>query len=793
MANVNRGLRLDDSVCDDAESSEFDDRTLVADSEPPLGGPTAPGPGRLPLFEVAARVAAEMAEAWGRGECLSAEDMLYRYPALLEQPAAALWVVIEEMRLRREDGSIAATDDFILRFPYWARELARLREMEYQDAPIAASCSRPVPGQALGDFHLHAVLGRGARGEIFLATQPALGDRPVVLKVSARDGGEHLALARLQHAHIVPLLWAQDLPDPGVSVLCMPYLGGATLQRLLAMLAATPPRRRSGRALLAALDQARAEAPLDVPSRSTARTFLEHASYPEAIAWIGACLADALHHAHGRDLIHLDVKPGNLLIGSDGVPMLLDFHLARRSVASEDVPAAPIGGTVAYMAPEQRVAVVAAQSDLPVSVPLDGRVDLYSLGVTLFEALVGDFPSGMEGRWGRRLKKAGVPPALASIVARLLAYRPDDRYASAGQLAEDLRAYLAASSRRRGRARTSWRRPVLSSVAALVLLAGGLIGASGVGLRISEADSALNAARVFLDRGSFDEAERRLKAGLARLDELRIVESMVPRVRILRARFSDFQKQARVVREASAVHQVAERLRFQYGAESPTPDVARALETSLRDVQELGMSLLDPEGPRALQPEAREQLQDDLRALAVVAAELPAGRSSPDVGSGQDAARHRLAGLERRFGSDPILAHEILTLAGKPEEARRAIEGWSPRTAWEAHLLGIWLLRAGDLEEAVRSFDRAIETHPEALGPRFQHGVCNLKLGRDAEALADFEVCVALAPDSPACYRNRASAEARLGLEDRASRDRDRASAIETSARSVAMESQTLP
>ena len=81
---------------------------------------------------------------------------------------------------------------------------------------------------------------------MFLATEPALADRPVVLKVTARDGLEHLSLAQLRHPNIVPLYCAQDLADRGLRLLCMPYLGGAPLGRLWTELSGTPIARRSG-------------------------------------------------------------------------------------------------------------------------------------------------------------------------------------------------------------------------------------------------------------------------------------------------------------------------------------------------------------------------------------------------------------------------------------------------------------------------------------------------------------------------------------------------------------------
>src|SRR5579871_4992571 len=111
----------------------------------------------------------------------------------------------------------------------------------------------PRDGEAVGDFCLLAGLGAGAQGRVFLASQPALADRPVVVKFIPRDGQEHLALARLQHTHIVPLYSVQDIPERGLLALCMPYFGGMTLARLLQAVRHVSPERRSGQQLLEVL------------------------------------------------------------------------------------------------------------------------------------------------------------------------------------------------------------------------------------------------------------------------------------------------------------------------------------------------------------------------------------------------------------------------------------------------------------------------------------------------------------------------------------------------------------
>ncbi|HKI16992.1 MAG TPA: protein kinase, partial [Isosphaeraceae bacterium] len=260
-------------------------------------------------------------------------------------------------------------------------------------------------------------------------------------------------LARLQHTHIVPVHSHRIDTATGLHLLCMPYFGRITLARVLADPAVA--NGDSGAALVEALDALdQVEVPPAKPSAG--RAALCRRTFPRAIAWWGARLAEALQHAHERGVLHRDIKPSNVLVTADGMPMLLDFNLAREPVLEGETPAGStaLGGTIDYMAPEHLQALAEGNSD-----GVDGRADIYGLGIVLYEALCGHRPFASNRKGASvaqvlqgaaherrrplpslRHEKPGLPPALDVVVRRCLEPDPDDRYAAASELAADLQA-----------------------------------------------------------------------------------------------------------------------------------------------------------------------------------------------------------------------------------------------------------------------------------------------------------------------------------------------------------------
>ncbi len=662
--------------------------------------------------------------------------------------------------------------------------------------------SLPMAGEALGDFQLLSMLGRGIQGTIFLAIQPGLANRPVVLKITPRNGREHLTLARLQHAHIVPLYWVQDLADRKLRVLCMPYLGGTTLAHVLSLLEPTPLELRTGRDVLAAIDSAGAAAAAVVPMpvHGPARQFLARATYVQAICWIGACLADALHFAHQRELLHLDLKPSNILLAADGTPMLLDFHLAQAPIRPDGPGPRRLGGTPAYMSPEQWAAIQQASASRVVATEIDGRSDIYALGRVLYEAFCGVSSLGCEPRIHQAIPAhPQLPVGLIDIVSHCLQYRAQDRYPSAALLAEDLRRQLV-DLPLKGVANRSWserwrkwrrRRPhalarlltaVVSTAAVLIAL---LVVAADARQGLLRAEAALAEGRRAMDEHNSSLAAAALRRGLALTRPWQVLAAghFLPRVGTLRTALVNELRRAEQAGRAEALHYLVERVRLLFGMEVSAAESGpvRALEPRLRAIWAARAEFLAEMGGN-LAPETATRLKADLLEVGIFWASLRV-RLAAD---GESDLRRRdalrvLYEAEAQFGSHPVLERERRAYAealGLHDLARAATErcaALAPTTAWEHYTLGQSLFDAGELEAAAREFTAATELQPQDLGSHFSQGLCAYRLRHFQAAIAAFDVCIALAPKTAECYYNRARSHAALGETAAALRDYDHA------------------
>ena len=484
----------------------------------------------------------DMALRWDVGEKVGAQWYLDRYHDLGEDTIVAL--IYEEFCLKEEDQERPEPAEFLARFPDVAVALGRVLEihelvgsgtvpttLSYSSSTNGAATTSgrafPEAGETIADFMLVEELGRGAFARVFLAKERELADRLVALKVSRRGSREPQTLARLQHTHIVPVHSHRIDASTGLHLLCMPYFGRITLSRVLA-----DPKVRtadSGAVLAEALDRLDSAGELLVGS-SAGRMELARRSYSRAIAWWCARLAEALAHAHERGVLHRDIKPSNVLVTSDGMPMLLDFNLAREPLLEDGSAAdtATLGGTIDYMAPEHLKAL-----GEPSSHAVDGRADIYGLGVMLYEAVTGHRPFSSPRRGSSVLealmraiddrlrplprlrdKHPEIPPALEAVIMRCLEPLPLDRYQSAALLAADLQA-VADDLPLRGTREpwisraTGWlrRRRRRLTMAAVVLLASTAVAASVLNFW-NERNKNYNLVQNELDRG-WDANEKR--------------------------------------------------------------------------------------------------------------------------------------------------------------------------------------------------------------------------------------------------------------------------------------------
>jgi serine/threonine-protein kinase len=276
-------------------------------------------------------------------------------------------------------------------------------------------CAEPVPGDLLGGaYHILRRIAVGGMGIVYQAWRRPRGQLSAIKLVPARARGEAAlrlalhaettALRRIRHANVIRALDHGELAD-GAPYLVLEWMDGGSVTDVLRSRGALPPRRATRLA-------------------------------------IAACRA--LQAVHRAGLLHLDVKPANLLLNDRGRLKLADFGLCVEVDQRGQAPLAAGLGTPAYFAPEQAAGL-----------PMDPRTDLYSLGVTYFELLTGRRPFA-----GRTLLQCArdhveahvpcprtvrpdVPEVCAAIARRAMAKEQGDRFADAGRMLVALQETLA--------------------------------------------------------------------------------------------------------------------------------------------------------------------------------------------------------------------------------------------------------------------------------------------------------------------------------------------------------------
>ncbi len=359
--------------------------------------------------------------------------------------------------------------------------------------------------RTLGDFRILREIGRGGMGVVYEAEQISL-RRRVALKVLPFAGTqlerfrrEAQAAAHLHHTHIVPVYAVGS--ERGVHYYAMQYIDGESLANAIEV-------RKGG---------ARGGTPLSSHPSHRERGYVRMA------ATLGMQAALALDHAHGQGIVHRDVKPGNLLVDRAGNLWVTDFGLAHFAREQSLTATGDLLGTLRYMSPEQALGPRA---------PLDHRSDIYSLGVTLYELLTlepavrGDEPQQIlreiaEGD----LAHSPVPPELETILLKATWKEPSGRYATAAEMAEDLRRFLddlpvlARRPTLLDRA-SKWARRhrslVATGAAALLLLLIGLAASTLLILK-EKGKTEANYKEALVQRG---EAEKNLKVARDAVEEM---------------------------------------------------------------------------------------------------------------------------------------------------------------------------------------------------------------------------------------------------------------------------------
>jgi eukaryotic-like serine/threonine-protein kinase len=402
-------------------------------------------------FADAHRVAEAIKERWQDGGKPDVAVALSEHPELRSCRTVVIDLAYEEYLHHLRAGEKIDAEMFARRFPSFQRSLQLFiavqgllsRDSDYRT--LQDILPWPKPGSRFLQFDLVSEIGRGSFGRVFLAREPALGGRQVVVKVAPQGGEEAEILARLSHRNIVPVYSLQK-DATGLAAFCMPYMGLATLCDVVdyAFLDPHPPERAS--MILDAVASADDDADSSEPSRPDA--ILSKGSYVDGVVHLAVQLADALAHSHERGICHRDLKPSNILVTPDGLPLLLDFNLS----VDQRVLVAKIGGTVPYMAPEE-LAVLFQKPHEVGRQHYDPRSDLFSLGVIVYELLTGVRPFGTipwklpldelafqlhqrqtKGPCPIREHNSQVDARLAGLIESCLAFEPDARPATAREL-----------------------------------------------------------------------------------------------------------------------------------------------------------------------------------------------------------------------------------------------------------------------------------------------------------------------------------------------------------------------
>ena len=403
----------------------------------------------------------DLERRWQCGLRRMIEDYLEEFPQLESLLSPEL--ILEEYLIRSRAGDSIQTNEYHERFPAHATALEQLWTLNPHHQPtVIVDAAAPVmldlsPGETIGDFDLLLRLGQGAFATVFLARQRSM-QRLLAVKISSDRGSEPQTLAQLDHENIIRVYDQVVVPERDLRLMYMQYAAGGTLSGIMGIMSHLSLRERSGEAFLKALDAGLDQRGESASADSGIRRKIKQMTWDQLVCWIGSQLARALDYAHRRGVLHRDIKPANVLLTAEGIPKLADFNVSFSSQLTGSSAAADLGGSLSYMAPEHLEACDPSHSRK--AHDLDGRCDLFSLGVLLWELRCGvrPFPddavvaSGIsrletmarrrydhgpdQATWiaGQRGNVLGIP----QVLTRCLEGLRDQRYSSGLQLAREL-------------------------------------------------------------------------------------------------------------------------------------------------------------------------------------------------------------------------------------------------------------------------------------------------------------------------------------------------------------------
>jgi serine/threonine protein kinase/Tfp pilus assembly protein PilF len=696
-----------------------------------------------------------------------------------------------------------------------------LREV-HRSNPLAAhrlasaTIHMPEVGSDFAGFRLIEELGRGAFGSVFLAEQVNLANRRVALKITANlnddADSESDTLAQLQHTNIMPV-YSVHRADVFQAV-CMPYYGATTLHDVIRALRQAGSMPGSGRHLISTLNDRRSRstaasatrsnrpdsavsvndisgpsAPLATPPKAgQPRAVLdrfEKSSYVESVLWLIGRLADGLAHAHELGIVHRDLKPANILLTDAGQPMILDFNLSENNNLRNIPAGAWVGGTLPYMSPEH---IRAFRGEDQV---VDGRSDIYSLGLIAFELLAGRHPrpqpkgdlqkvvpimyrDRMKPPPKVRLWNPTVSPAVDAIVSKCLEPDPAKRYQSARYLQEDIDRhldnlplkYVPEPSLRERLMKWSRRHPRLSSTTTVSLAASVLLVAVVVAAVVSRDRYVTRLEAAETERGRLAAAAARDRLGLARQ---------------LQEAFLNYPDQAAPARAAGLAQAALDHYR---AADDPAweqkplvarldPDQRAGLR---RDVGLLLMNWAEAETRRGAAAGDRSTRVASLQ-LAMQLNERAEACFGDDASRSLRQQKARLAELlgrddaselvNRARKTPPVLAADHLILARelmRQQEFRKAVPHLQeatridPRDFWAWQLLGNCYHELMQYPEAVVSYSSCLGATAEpalAYYPHHHRAIAQLALGRLSDAETDLNRAAEFLPTLPSELHER--------------------------------------